>query len=206
LSTFNRQNVQYTRLTEEAHREFWRAESVKALSSPGVEPDTEVAWVKQAREAMEAGKHVLLLGTTGMGKSTICKAYTRDRYRNENCTYLPCLNTAFEFSLLSNSTKVAVADDINLAYFEDHRQMLIRLLDGGIVSTNPKCSAIREFVCTAQFIFASNFDIVLDSALARRIQLIRADKIGYKDAETCNETNKENESPPQGAASADASF
>lgn len=148
-----------------------------------MEPDLNVEWVQEAAQAYNEGKHLLISGQTGVGKSVLMRSLSAPNCASE-VVWLPCSISGFEFSGLSHTTRLAVADDINTEYFKTHHQSLLRLLDGGTVSINPKCQGIRQFYCTSRFLFCSNFEGLLDDdpALKRRIHEVSANGVqGFRE-------------------------
>lgn len=186
-SAFIRQFPNYLRIIREMHTAYWLARNTRQLLKAAATfvPDMAVPWVSQAYDAMRQSKHVLLIGDTGLGKSILNKYYCTTNRNLEGVVYLPCDQSGFEFSQVDGNTAVAVADDISLEYIVKHRQQLLRLLDGGLVSINPKCSAVRSFNCKAQFIFCSNYYGLVenDPAFHRRVQVIYANCKGFKEVD-----------------------
>lgn len=186
MAPFIRQNINYARLVEKSHTDYWANEMKKAVSKTRrIVPDETVPWVRDGLEALRGGRHVLIEGETGLGKSVMSKWFAESKYNYEGVVMLPCSESGFEFSNVNHSSVLVIADDISAQYFVQHRQTLLRLLDGGLLSINPKCEQIRHFVCKAQFIFCTNFsDVIIgDAALNRRIQVIKSDVQGWRSVE-----------------------
>lgn len=184
LACFVRQHVQYTNIIRSAHQKFHADRTRKALlETRTFYPDDRVEWVRKALETLHTGKHLLLWGDTGCGKSVTVKWFLERKYSLENVCYLPCSDNSFEFSNLDDNSQVAYADDINRDYFDKHRQSLLRLLDGGLVTINPKCDRIRQFTCSAQFIFCSNYNCIecTDTAILRRLTVIHVSGNGFSE-------------------------
>ncbi len=213
LDVFIRQNIQYTNIIRKAHAEYHSDRTRKGLlETRTVYPDVGVKWVREALEALYAGKHLLLWGDTGIGKSVTVKYFLEVKYQLQDVAYLPCGDNSFEFSQLDDNTCVAYADDINTDYLVKHRQCVLRLLDGGLCTINPKCDRIRQFTCKAQFIFASNYNCIecTDTAVLRRLCVIHAVGNGFSETppsrpaeaqtvstENCPSTETEGDSSPQ---------
>jgi len=182
LHHFIRQNVNYTRIIEAAHQKYWEKQlTIEQIQKRKTQPNLNVSWVAAAYKALCEGKHLFISGSTGLGKSQLIKWHCETKWKYQGVVFLPCTTSGFEFSEMSHNTCCAVADDISSDYFIVHRQSLLRLLDGGLLSINPKCSSIKSFVCESQFIFCSNYEDLLDNdpALLRRITVIKADEVGY---------------------------
>jgi len=185
-------------MIREEHQKYWTQEQIKTMCKEvQVVPDVEIAWAREALDKLNRGNHLLISGESGFGKSVVVKHFCSLR-GYQAVSFLPCELTGFEFSTLDSDSRIAVADDIGRTYFTTHRQTLIRLLDGGLVSTNPKCKAILSFVANIQFIFCSNYkDLLLeDTALRRRIIEVSANvpafqKVRREEAEIPQEEIRE---------------
>lgn len=189
LDPFVRQNVQYSRIIRDSLNTLQEQRKVQSWSEHMVENktvsyDEDIPWVQEVLQWWQTGTQngLLIIGQTGVGKSLLIKQLLIESGKRH--IRLPCTNRIFEFSEVTNDCEIAFADDINMSYIDDHRQILLQLLDGGPLSIDPKCGPIRSICFRGKIILCTNFDIVLDSALQRRIKVISAIQDGYLPTQT----------------------
>lgn len=140
--------------------------------------------------------NLFIWGDTGVGKSVLAKWVS---HHLDICevVWLPCGHTDFEFSQVGEQTKLIVAEDVDADWLKKHRQKVLTLADQGCVSINVKCGPIKNFISQASFIVCSNYEPVIDEALARRFNIIEARQNGVKEvSQNGYEKAKKVRSPP----------
>lgn len=130
-----------------------------------------------------SGSHysnLFVWGDTGVGKSVFAKWVSHHLDKSE-VVWLPCGHTDFEFSQVGEQTRLIVAEDVDADWLRKHRQKVLTIADKGCVGINVKCGPIKNFISQATFIVCSNYEPVIDEALARRFFIIEARENGVKE-------------------------
>ena len=180
---FVRTHMNMMKHIENMHREFWTKAMLEEHQNEAVpvQPDIRVSWVADFKDSVLINKRSIFChGYSGVGKSLITRYICREFQAGE-ILYLPCGSTEFEFSDVAYKHKLIIAEDVSENYFEKHRQMLLQILNKMLISINKKCAPITTIKVRAQMIILSNYKIVFDEALARRLKVIHANRDGFQE-------------------------
>jgi len=117
-------------------------------------------------------RNLYLWGESGVGKTTTLELLIPQL---TNRCFTPTTSEAtFAYSGLTSSTRAIYIPDADPTFFSDHRETVLRLAEGKVLSIASKFTGPSKMAFYGVFVVVSNFQPPTDAAFANRFTIIHA--------------------------------